>query len=153
MSEAINIGMHNAVLCTEDAPYFADEAVSIDQLEATYMGPLQLDALEAMCSVWPTGVLDEGFRAPVATDIPVLLLSGEADPITPPEYADLAAVDLGNALHLTGKRQGHGLAPRGCTPKIIGDFVATASVEGLDTDCLERLHAMPFFLDFYGPSP
>ena len=54
---------------------------------------------------------------------------------------------------LTGKRQGHGMAPRGCTPRIIGDFVETASIEGLDFDCLERLHAMPFFLDFSGPSP
>ncbi len=153
LSETINIGMHNAVMCTEDAPYFAAENVTQDQLEATYMGPLQLDALEAMCSVWPAGVLDEHFKEPVASDAPVLLLSGEADPITPPAYADLAAVDLGNALHLTGKRQGHGLAPRGCMPAIIGDFVAAASVDGLDTGCLERLHAMPFFLDFSGPSP
>ena len=153
MSDAINLGMHNAVICTEDAPYFDSENIGLDQLEATYMGPLQVDALEAMCSVWPTGVLDEGFKEPVASDIPVLLLSGEADPITPPAYADLAAVDLGNALHLTGKRQGHGLAPRGCTPGIIGDFVETASVDGLDVDCLERLHAMPFFVDYSGPLP
>lgn len=153
MSDAINIGMHNSVICTEDAPYFASEDVSIDQLEATYMGPLQLDALEAMCSVWPVGVLDEHFKEPVASALPVLLLSGEVDPVTPPAYADLAAVDLGNALHLTGKRQGHGLAPRGCTPGIIGDFVEAASVADLNTDCLERLHAMPFFLDFSGPAP
>jgi len=153
MSDAINLGMHNAVICTEDAPYFENENIGIDQLEATYMGPLQVDALEAMCTVWPKGVIDDGFKEPVASDLPVLLLSGEADPITPPAYADLAAVDLGNALHLTGKRQGHGLAPRGCTPGIIGDFVETAAVDGLDVDCLERLHAMPFFVDFSGPSP
>lgn len=153
MSDTINIGMHNSVICTEDAPYFESENISLDQLEATYMGPLQVDALDAMCSVWPTGVLDEQFKDPVASDLPVLLLSGEADPITPPAYADLASVDLGNALHLTGKRQGHGLAPRGCTPGIIGDFVETASVENLDVECLDRLHAMPFFLDFSGPSP
>ncbi|MDH3439275.1 MAG: alpha/beta hydrolase [Gammaproteobacteria bacterium] len=153
MSDAINLGMHNAVICTEDAPYFDRENIDLDQLEATYMGPLQVDALEAMCSIWPTGVLDADFKEPVTSDLPVLLLSGEADPITPPAYADLAAVDLGNALHLTGKRQGHGLAPRGCTPGIIGDFVETASVDGLDVDCLERLHAMPFFVDFSGPSP
>ena len=153
MSEAINMGMHNSVICTEDAPYFDDENVSLDSLEATYIGPVQLEALDAMCSVWPAGVIDDDFKAPVATDIPVLLLSGEADPITPPAYADLAAVDLGNAMHLTGRRQGHGLAPRGCTPQIIGDFVNAASVEALETDCLDRVFSMPFFLDFSGPSP
>lgn len=153
MSDAINIGMHNAVVCTEDAPYFSSAGISRDELEATYIGPLQLDALDAMCSVWPKGVIDENFKEPVQSDVPVLLLSGENDPITPPAYADLAAVDFGNALHLTGRQQGHGLAPRGCTPGIIGEFVASASVEGLATDCLERVFAMPFFLDFSGPSP
>jgi pimeloyl-ACP methyl ester carboxylesterase len=114
---------------------------------------LQLDVLDAMCSVWPRGVLDDDFKTAVQSDLPVLLLSGEADPITPPAYADLAAVDFGNARHLIGRNQGHGQAPRGCMPDIIADFVANASVDGLETDCLERLHAMPFFLDFSGPAP
>jgi len=153
MSETISTGMHNAVVCTEDAPYFDGETVSLDELEATYIGPEQLEALEAICAVWPKGVLHDDFKAPVATDKPVLLLSGEADPITPPAYADLAAVDLENALHLTGRRQGHGQAPRGCVPKIIGDFIDAASVDALETDCMDKLHAMPFFLDFSGPSP
>jgi pimeloyl-ACP methyl ester carboxylesterase len=153
MSDALNIGMHNAVVCTEDAPYFAGEDISRDTLDATYIGPVNLDALDAICSVWPKGVMDDEFKVPVSSDIPVLLLSGDADPITPPAYADLAAVDFGNALHLTGRKQGHGQAPRGCVSDIIGDFVETASIEGLDASCMERLHAMPFFLDFAGPSP
>ncbi len=153
MSESLSIGMHNAVVCTEDAPYFETAEVTADALDATYIGPLQLDALDAICSVWPEGVLDPEFKMPVQTDVPVLLLSGEADPITPPAYADLAAVDFGNARHLVGERQGHGLAPRGCVPDIIGDFVATADVETLEADCMRRLHAMPFFLDFAGPAP
>ena len=106
-----------------------------------------------ICSVWPRGIIDDEFKEPVNSDVPVLLLSGEADPITPPAYADMAAVDLGNALLLTGKKQGHGQAARGCVADIIGDFVDAASIEGLETACMERLHAMPFFLDFSGPSP
>jgi len=153
MASALSIGMHNAVVCTEDAPYFSNEDVTRDELDATYIGPVQLDALEAICSVWPKGVMDDEFKVAVSSDVPVLLLSGEADPITPPSYADLAAVNLGNAIHLTGKKQGHGQALRGCVPDIIADFVDSASIEGLETDCMDRLHAMPFFLDFAGPSP
>ncbi len=153
MADTLSVGMHNAVVCTEDAPYFAGEDVTRDALQATYIGPVQLDALDAICSVWPRGVIDDEFKVAVATDIPVLLLSGEADPITPPSYADLAAVDLGNALHLTGRKQGHGQAPRGCVADIIGEFVDAASINDLATECMERLHAMPFFLDFSGPSP
>ena len=153
MAETLSIGMHNAVVCTEDAPWFDTESVAAEDLAATYIGPLQLDSLDAICSVWPRGLLDDDLRTPVATRVPVLLLSGEADPITPPAYADLAAVDLDNALHLTGRRQGHGLAVRGCTPDIIGDFVATASVEDLDAGCLDRVFSMPFFIGFSGPAP
>ena len=152
MSEALSLGMHNAVVCTEDVPFFTGENVERDALDATYIGPVQLDALEAICSVWPAGVLDEQFRTPLSTDAPVLLLSGEADPITPPRYAELAAVDLGNARLLTGHKQGHGLAPRGCMSDVIGEFVETADPQALEVDCLERLFAMPFFLDFAGPS-
>ncbi len=152
MSDALSIGMHNAIVCTEDAPYFAGENVARDELDATYIGPLQLDALEAICSVWPAGVLDEQFKVPVASDVPVLLLSGEADPITPPRYAELAAVDFANARLLTGKKQGHGQAPRGCVPRIMADFVVAADASSLEVACLERLHAMPFFLDFSGPA-
>lgn len=153
LSDSMSIGMHNAVVCTEDAPFFDGENVDRETLEATYMGPLQLDTLDAICSVWPRGPLDDEFKMPVASDVPVLLLSGEADPITPPRYAELAAVDLGNALHLIGRKQGHGQAPRGCMPDIIADFVASTDINALETGCLERLFAMPFFLDFSGPSP
>ena len=153
MSDVMAIGMHNAVVCSEDFPDFNREGVSRDELLATYIGPLMLDALDAICSVWPKGVVDENFKSPVATNVPVLLLSGEADPITPPAYGDLAAVDMENALHLTGPKQGHGQAIVGCMPRIIGDFVDTASLADLDTECIDRFFAMPFFLDFSGPSP
>lgn len=155
MSESINIGMHNAVICTEDAPFFAAENVTTEALRATYIGPVQLEALDAMCSVWPAGIMDDGFKSPVSSDQPVLLLSGETDPVTPPQNAILAAVDFGNAIHLTGARQGHGQAPRGCMPDIIGRFVESASVAAADlqTTCFDRVYAMPFFLSFAGPAP
>ena len=152
LSTAMSLGMHNSVVCTEDAPYFAGEEVSLDALEATYIGPVQLEALAAICSVWPAGVLDEEFKTAVTTDLPVLLLSGEADPVTPPAYAELAAVNFDNARLLTGARQGHGQAARGCMPAIIGEFVDTANAGDIDASCFDRVHAMPFFLDFSGPS-
>jgi hypothetical protein len=65
----------------------------------------------------------------------------------------MAAVELGNMRHITGRRQGHGQAPRGCMPEVIGRFVSQASVDDLGEDCYERVFAMPFFLDFGGPSP
>ena len=153
MSDALAIGMHNSVMCTEDMPFLDRGAIDYDAIEATYMGTFQLDALEAMCAIWPPGPIDDDFKEPLATDIPFLLLSGDADPITPPRYADMAAVDLANAMHLVGKHQGHGQIHIGCTSRLAASFVETADPSSIDAECLERSFVMPFFLDFSGPAP
>ncbi len=153
MMDVLSLGMHNTVMCTEDVPFYDTSTIDYGGLEASYMGTFQLEALEAICSIWPAGPIDENFKEPLATDLPVLLLSGDADPITPPRYADLAAVDLGNATHLVGKDQGHGQISVGCTRRLVADFIDTADPTVLDATCLERSFVMPFFLDFSGPNP
>jgi pimeloyl-ACP methyl ester carboxylesterase len=153
MTDALSLGMHNAIMCTEDVPFYDPSTIDYDGVEASYMGLFQLEALEAICSIWPSGPIDEGFKSPLATDLPVLLLSGDADPITPPRYAELAAVDLENATHLIGKDQGHGQISVGCTSRLVADFIDTADPTQLDASCLEKSFVMPFFLDFSGPLP
>ncbi len=153
LSDALALGMHNAVMCSEDAPFIGDFDVDHDAIAASYIGPLQLEAIETMCSVWPKGPVDETLHDALATDLPVLLLSGDADPITPPRYAEIAAVSLGNSRHIVGRDQGHGQAGVGCMPRLLADFVETLDPVGLDTDCMDRAFAMPFFLDYSGPPP
>lgn len=153
LNDALNIGMHNAVMCTEDIPYIDFAAIDQAAIDASYLGPLQLEAIRTMCSIWPQGPMDEDLLTPLATDIPVLLLSGDADPITPPRYAQLAAVDLQTAWLLTGTNQGHGLGVVGCMPRVIGAFVEAKALEDGSADCLGDAFAMPFFLDFTGPMP
>ena len=153
LSDAIAIGMHNSVMCSEDLPFIDDAEIDRAALEASYLGPLQLDALKVICSVWPSGPVDDDFKTPLATDLPVLLLSGDADPITPPAYAELAMAEMSNARHLIGRDQGHGMAGVGCMPDIVAEFVDGADVASLETECLERAFVMPFFLDFSGPAP
>ncbi len=156
LSDSIAIGMHNAVVCTEDTPFYDKLNVDRGELESTYIGPMMVEVLEAICSVWPAGVIDPEFKASLKTDKPVLLLSGDADPITPPYFAELAAVDLENKKHLTGLHQGHGQAATGCMPEVMGRFIETKSLADQDLDpeeCLKRRHAMPFFLNFSGPRP
>ena len=153
MSDTLAMGMHNSVMCSEDVPYIDDAEVDHDALAASYMGPMQLEALDAICSVWPRGPIDDGFHEPLDTDIPFLLLSGTADPITPPRYAILAAAELGNARLITNTDQGHGQAGVGCMPRIIADFVNELDPVELDTDCLSSSFVMPFFLDYSGPAP
>ena len=153
MAESLNIGMHNAVMCTEDVPFIDFGAVDVAALDASYLGPLQLETIRTMCSVWPQGPMDEDLLVPLASDKPVLLLSGDADPITPPRYAELAAVDMTKAWLLTGTNQGHGLGTVGCMPTVIARFIDAMALEDGAADCLGDAFSMPFFLDFTGPTP
>jgi pimeloyl-ACP methyl ester carboxylesterase len=153
LADALALGMHNSVMCTEDLPFIDRDAIDFEALERTYMGALQVEALDTICSLWPRGPLDDDLGQPLATDIPVLLLSGTADPITPPRYAELAMAELSNSRHIVNTHQGHGQVAAGCMPDVIADFIATADPAGLDDSCMERAFIMPFFVDFSGPMP
>lgn len=151
MSESIAAGMHNAVVCTEDLPFVTAGAGAGN--EDTYLGAGMLESLRAVCAVWPQGEMDEDFKQPWSSDLPVLILSGEADPVTPPRNGEHALATLSHARHLVGPGQGHGMFARGCTPRLMEQFIDTADPAALDVGCLERLQPAPFFLRFTGPNP
>ena len=83
----------------------------------------------------------------------MLLLSGEADPVTPPAYAEQVLKHLPNGRHLVAKGQGHGTLGVGCMPKLLGQFLETADAKGLDAGCLDQLIDVPAFTSFNGWEP
>ncbi|HEX5420201.1 MAG TPA: alpha/beta hydrolase, partial [Gammaproteobacteria bacterium] len=150
--DAINVPMHNSVVCTEDVPYFP--SVPPARLDDTYLGTSIVDSLRAICSVWPKGVMDEDFKMPLKFAGPVMLLSGENDPVTPPDYAvEAMAHGLHNAVHVIGPGQGHGMAAVGCMPRLMARFLETARPAAVDTHCLAAEKPTPFFLSASGPGP
>jgi len=144
--------MHNSVVCTEDRPFFTDK--ELQAAPDAYLGSTLVDALVAICSAWPAGVRDADLNAPVVSDRPVLLLSGELDPVTPPEYAErVMRAGLTNARHLVAPGHGHGIAAIGCVARLIREFLASAAPSALSGECLEAEVPTPFFLGFQGPGP
>ena len=153
MSDSLALGMHNSIMCTEDIPFLDPATIDHEAIEASYMGSFQMDTLDAICASWPAGPIDPDFKEPLATDLPFLLLSGDADPITPPRYAEMAAVELTNAAHLVGRHQGHGQLVVGCLDGLVAEFVDLADPASIDATCMERSFVMPFFVGFSGPPP
>lgn len=144
-------GLNYAVACTEDAPYIGD--VDLDALGATYMGTTFVDALDRVCERWPTGILDEDLRELVETDLPVLLLSGELDPITPPRYASAAAVRMTNTVEVVGRGQGHGMLTVACAQRLMAGFIDSPDADELDLGCVDRIRPFPLFTSPMGPAP
>ena len=144
-------GMFYAVTCTEDAPLISP-AEAAEEGASSIFGDRTVD-FSAVCAEWPKGAVSPQFRDPVRSDVPMLILSGEADPITPPRHAEKIAESLGNELHITFPGMGHGNLSTRCTSNIFKDFIESASINGLDISCTEKIQPPPFFVDFSGPRP
>jgi pimeloyl-ACP methyl ester carboxylesterase len=136
-------GAFLSVFCSEDAPRFTREE-AIGQASGTFLGTTQLDTLFKPCEFWPRAAVAPDFYAPPKSSKPVLVLSGEVDPVLPPAYGEAVAKSLPNAHHLVVPATGHGTSVAGCVPKLIEKFVAQADAGGLDPSCLNGLHRPPF---------
>jgi pimeloyl-ACP methyl ester carboxylesterase len=152
LTTMISTGLNYSILCTEDVP-FIDPQKTQELNAGTYLGNLQTDALFEICQVWPNGDIPPDFKEPVRSELPILLLSGEMDPVTPPYKGDQAAQHLPNSLHLVLSGQGHNVIYRGCVPNLVLNFINSGSASSLNTSCTEAIQPLPFFTSFSGPSP
>jgi len=152
ISDQLANGMQYTVICSEDEPFFAGK-INRAEMAKTYQGEDLVDDLHEICALWPKGPVDENFNAPLKSGIPTLLLSGEADPVTPPVDAERAAEGLLRHRHLILKGEGHGQLSTGCMPTLAADFLDNPEPDKLDAGCLDRHTPQPFFLSMTGPAP
>lgn len=149
LTQQINHGMQLSVMCTEDASEMVVDEADADSV----LGNALVEVAQAQCAVWPTNPRPDGFRDPLTGDLPVLLLSGELDPVTPPSYGDAVVETLPNGRHLVLAGQGHSVLGTGCAPKLIARFLDTLDAAELDAECLDGLGAPPPFSGFHGWEP
>jgi hypothetical protein len=119
----------------------------------TLMGNLMLDIIGLQCKIWPRGEVPEDFHQPVHSGLPVLLMSGGRDPVTPAHYAAQTAETFPNSLNLVARGQAHSVMKNICLRDITTEFIEKGSVENLDTACVEHIQPAPFFTSLLGPDP
>lgn len=149
LSEMLARGMELSVLCAEDYPFLDLSADYSD----TLMGNIFLKVISLQCKVWPHNPVPEGFHQPVLSEVPVLLMSGERDPVTPPHYAAQTAETFPNSLNLVARGQAHSVMKNICLREITAEFIEKGTVENLDTACVENILPAPFFTSLLGPDP
>lgn len=140
-----------SVLCAEDVPLV--DAGSPGQDAALFLGRSIRDAFRRACAAWPVPRAAPEWRAPWRSEVPALLLSGGADPATPPRWAERLAKALPNARHVVLPDQGHGVFARGCVPRLVAEFLDAGGAAGLDLSCAEAIRPPPVFIDFLGGAP
>jgi pimeloyl-ACP methyl ester carboxylesterase len=141
-------GMYLSVTCAEDLPFV--KAAEAKQLGAnTFLGSYRYDQQSAACQLWPKGIVDAKYAEPVRSDKPVLILTGEWDPVTPPAQGDAVAKSLPNSLHLVVNDGAHalgGLSGIECIDRVMTQFVERGSVKDLDTSCTKNIKRNGFAL-------
>ena len=134
VASSFGTGMHLTVICSEDVPFTPESEVQ-EVTAGTFAGDRIYRRYLNACRIWPKGSVSEDYGKPVRVSVPVLLLSGEWDPVTPPSWGEEVAEHLPKSLHVVMQRTGHGVAGR-CASRIQDQFIASGSVEGLDTSCV-----------------
>lgn len=135
-----------SILCAEDMPFYEEYTLNENNLFGDFIADTK-----ASCDSWPHATVDASFKDAVVSDLPVLLLSGELDPVTPPSFAELTMKTLSNSQQLIAKGQGHNVFPLGCMPDIMTDFIQDPEAE-LDTECMNDFDYTPFFINMMGPA-
>lgn len=151
-TRSVALGLLFSVACAEDVPTFTDADVG-RAAAGTFLGPAFIRRFVHVCSFWPRGEVSKGFHEPVQSDVPVLLLSGELDPVTPPSWAAEAARTLSRHLSIVVPGVGHGATSEGCTGQLVARFIEAGTLDRLDASCAQRLKRPPFFVSFAGPLP
>ena len=148
----MSVGMQLAVICAEDAPKITPAELTRES-EGSMFGPYVMRMQQDACAFWPRGTVDPSFYEPVTSSVPTLVMSGEIDPVTPPVWGEAVTQHLANAKHVVIPGTGHTAGGTGCGMRIIRNFIAKGTTEGLDTSCIANVKRPPFFVTPAGPDP
>jgi hypothetical protein len=74
--------------------------------------------------------------------LPVLILSGELDPVTPPDLAAPLLRYLPNGRQVLMHNATHSTYE--CQERLARDFIERGTAKGLDASCVESIKRLPF---------
>jgi pimeloyl-ACP methyl ester carboxylesterase len=99
------------------------------------------------CRYTPTGEMPEGQSPQTGSQVPVLILNGQWDPIDPPDNMAGAKALWPNSLALIAPYQGHSISDMttiSCWWSILDEFIQSGSANGLRTECLKSIQPPEF---------
>lgn len=147
---SLSLGMHYTVQCQEE--YVSTQNRDYDGMLRTHPHlsgfvryPVEGAAtLPRLCNLWQAKARPALANAPVTSEIPALLLSGNFDPITPHAYAVQAQETLSAAFSYVLPHVGHGvLRSDRCAVRMAKAFIADPASEP-DSSCIANTRAIDF---------
>jgi len=144
-AQKLATGMHFSVVCAEDVP-----RLELGDKPGRDFGNVDAAMYSQTCKTWPRGEVPAAFYTMPAAQTPVLMLSGGADPVTPPRHGERAAKALGaKAQHIVVPEAGHGVMGIGCMRDLVFRFIdakTDAAALPQDASCATRIPRPPAFV-------
>ena len=124
-------GQFLSIACADNASLsltqVQGQTASIRPAFRTYVSAVTESFYQA-CQLWPARRdLPASSREPVRSNIPVLILSGATDPLTPRAWALEAAATLPSATLVRFPLRGHSLQSGACVSSIVNTFLSKGS--------------------------
>jgi pimeloyl-ACP methyl ester carboxylesterase len=142
IADQIARGMQLSVTCAEDIPSITEDEIKRNTA-GTFYGDYRVRTSIKACEQWPKGKVAAGFNEPVKSDIPILMITGDLDPVAPPWLAAGAARFLPNSRHVTIPNTGHYFRFE-CVDDLLVEFLSKGSAKGLDDACVKGIERPPF---------
>ncbi|PNQ72167.1 hypothetical protein C1T31_12635 [Hanstruepera neustonica] len=141
------IGMRLSVWCAEEYPFNSQEVIETQTYkypETKGLSPATYD--KNICEIWGVKKVAEIENQAISSDIPVLLISGAYDELTPVKWAESMTHNLTNAYHLIFKGWKHGPTTNWsnpCAMQAANDFFNNPTKKP-NPDCFEQIKIPEF---------
>jgi pimeloyl-ACP methyl ester carboxylesterase len=143
-----SLGMRYSVWCREEFPFENPKKIAAQASLYPNLKGYVVQSLPAICGVWNAAPAKSIENKPVKSDIPTMIIAGEYDAYTPPEWGKMTARDLQNGyfFELPWLAHGAGFSAPSCVRDSIASFFDNPAIEP-QIACVERLRS---FFKFAG---
>ncbi len=144
-SEFLSSGMYYSVVCHEEAPFSNPDKVTSLLTQQPVLAEFFEHSLGNsqstfdFCENWDVGQAAELQNQAVESSIPTLVLAGQFDPSTPPDWSKQVADQLENSTYVEFKGIGHTPSlSHPCPNSIAIEFLADPTTKP-DTSCAQEM--------------
>jgi pimeloyl-ACP methyl ester carboxylesterase len=141
--DGIAMGHYLSVTCSEDVDRIP-ESERAGAAKGTLLGDYRVQQQVDACKLWPHAKLPEAHFKFRTLEIPALLISGDADPVTPPRWAEAIKRYLPSARHVVFPTGGHVPFGTPCATALASRFILAGDAGGLDVSCAATLSRPQF---------
>ena len=140
-SDFLSEGLYLCITCSEDVPFIKKSEIET-LTKNTFMGNYRILQQQIACANWARGNIPADFLQFIHSNIPVLIFSGEYDPVTAVSMAKEIAQYLSNSQLIIIPEMSHmfeGLSNEECFDNMAAEFINNSGKVKVKSDCIATM--------------